>query len=140
MCFMQWGIQISSFKICASIHQIDDINLCWSVFSLQYSEKTLYNQLCFYRFIFDWDCAFAKLLQGDERSKNVHTHTCSLLLYYCSLVPNFQKCFPNCYGIMFQSFGQNKKVAFFLPSFYYSVVPPFGTEIKLLELLLKFKF
>uniref|UniRef100_A0A671XBY9 DNA polymerase n=1 Tax=Sparus aurata TaxID=8175 RepID=A0A671XBY9_SPAAU len=35
----------------------------------EYSEKALYNQLCFYRFIFDWDYAAAKMLQGEERSK-----------------------------------------------------------------------
>uniref|UniRef100_A0A667XMH3 DNA polymerase n=1 Tax=Myripristis murdjan TaxID=586833 RepID=A0A667XMH3_9TELE len=29
----------------------------------EYSEKALYNQLCFYRFIFDWDHAVAKVLQ-----------------------------------------------------------------------------
>lgn len=40
---------------------------------LQYSEKALYNQLCFYRFIFDWDHAVSKVLQGDEKSKTAHT-------------------------------------------------------------------
>lgn len=55
------------------------VGLC--VFSLQYSEKALYNQLCFYRFIFDWDYAVAKVLQGDERSKTMHTHACCLSLY-----------------------------------------------------------
>uniref|UniRef100_A0A8C4NTP1 DNA polymerase n=1 Tax=Dicentrarchus labrax TaxID=13489 RepID=A0A8C4NTP1_DICLA len=30
----------------------------------EYSEKALYNQLCFYRFIFDWDYAAAKVPQG----------------------------------------------------------------------------
>lgn len=35
----------------------------------EYSEKALYNQLCFYRFIFDWDYAAAKLLQADERAR-----------------------------------------------------------------------
>ncbi|XP_041824817.1 DNA polymerase alpha catalytic subunit [Melanotaenia boesemani] len=34
----------------------------------EYSEKALYHQLCFYRFIFDWDYALAKL-QPDERNK-----------------------------------------------------------------------
>ncbi|XP_047424576.1 DNA polymerase alpha catalytic subunit isoform X2 [Mugil cephalus] len=34
----------------------------------EYSEKALYNQLCFYRFIFDWDYAVAKVLQPDEKS------------------------------------------------------------------------
>nr|CBN81881.1 DNA polymerase alpha catalytic subunit [Dicentrarchus labrax] len=34
----------------------------------EYSEKALYNQLCFYRFIFDWDYAAAKVPQGDERN------------------------------------------------------------------------
>ncbi|XP_067343066.1 DNA polymerase alpha catalytic subunit isoform X2 [Channa argus] len=33
----------------------------------EYSEKALYNQLCFYRFIFDWDHAVARVLQADER-------------------------------------------------------------------------
>ncbi|XP_034428633.1 DNA polymerase alpha catalytic subunit isoform X1 [Hippoglossus hippoglossus] len=33
----------------------------------EYSEKALYNQLCFYRFIFDWDYAITKVLQGDEK-------------------------------------------------------------------------
>uniref|UniRef100_A0A4W6CIU8 DNA polymerase n=1 Tax=Lates calcarifer TaxID=8187 RepID=A0A4W6CIU8_LATCA len=50
----------------------------------EYSEKALYNQLCFYRFIFDWDYAVNKVLQGDEKSKTMHTHhTCML-----GLVPN----------------------------------------------------
>uniref|UniRef100_A0A4W6CIR1 DNA polymerase n=1 Tax=Lates calcarifer TaxID=8187 RepID=A0A4W6CIR1_LATCA len=45
----------------------------------EYSEKALYNQLCFYRFIFDWDYAVNKVLQGDEKSKTMHTHhTCML--------------------------------------------------------------
>ncbi|XP_034416045.1 DNA polymerase alpha catalytic subunit isoform X2 [Cyclopterus lumpus] len=35
----------------------------------EYSEKALYNQLCFYRFIFDWDQAAAKLPSGDERNR-----------------------------------------------------------------------
>ncbi|KAK2859391.1 hypothetical protein Q5P01_004011 [Channa striata] len=35
----------------------------------EYSEKALYNQLCFYRFIFDWDYAFTKVLQADERNR-----------------------------------------------------------------------
>uniref|UniRef100_A0A673B1P1 DNA polymerase n=1 Tax=Sphaeramia orbicularis TaxID=375764 RepID=A0A673B1P1_9TELE len=35
----------------------------------EYSEKALYNQLCFYRFIFDWDYAVAKVLPADERGK-----------------------------------------------------------------------
>ncbi|XP_067434009.1 DNA polymerase alpha catalytic subunit [Thunnus thynnus] len=34
----------------------------------EYSEKALYNQLCFYRFIFDWDYAVAKVLPSDERT------------------------------------------------------------------------
>ncbi|XP_062235856.1 DNA polymerase alpha catalytic subunit isoform X1 [Platichthys flesus] len=34
----------------------------------EYSEKALYNQLCFYRFIFDWDYAVTKVLQGDEKT------------------------------------------------------------------------
>lgn len=42
------------------------------VFSLQYSEKALYNQLCFYRFIFDWEHALNKVLTPEERSKTAH--------------------------------------------------------------------
>uniref|UniRef100_A0A8D3B6P4 DNA polymerase n=1 Tax=Scophthalmus maximus TaxID=52904 RepID=A0A8D3B6P4_SCOMX len=38
----------------------------------EYSEKALYNQLCFYRFIFDWDYAATKVLQGEEKSKTAH--------------------------------------------------------------------
>ncbi|XP_015196960.2 DNA polymerase alpha catalytic subunit isoform X1 [Lepisosteus oculatus] len=34
----------------------------------EYSEKALYNQLCFYRYIFDWDYAYAKCLQSEERA------------------------------------------------------------------------
>ncbi|XP_034562233.1 DNA polymerase alpha catalytic subunit [Notolabrus celidotus] len=34
----------------------------------EYSEKALYHQLCFYRFIFDWDHACAKVLQAEERT------------------------------------------------------------------------
>ncbi|MEQ2167439.1 DNA polymerase alpha catalytic subunit, partial [Goodea atripinnis] len=34
----------------------------------EYSEKALYNQLCFYRYIFDWDYAVAKVVQTEERS------------------------------------------------------------------------
>uniref|UniRef100_A0A8D3E841 DNA polymerase n=1 Tax=Scophthalmus maximus TaxID=52904 RepID=A0A8D3E841_SCOMX len=41
----------------------------------EYSEKALYNQLCFYRFIFDWDYAATKVLQGEEKSKTAHAHT-----------------------------------------------------------------
>uniref|UniRef100_A0A671X5N3 DNA polymerase n=1 Tax=Sparus aurata TaxID=8175 RepID=A0A671X5N3_SPAAU len=48
----------------------------------EYSEKALYNQLCFYRFIFDWDYAAAKMLQGEERSKVTQTHTCCRFLYF----------------------------------------------------------
>ncbi|XP_070842398.1 DNA polymerase alpha catalytic subunit isoform X2 [Chaetodon trifascialis] len=35
----------------------------------EYSEKALYNQLCFYRFIFDWDHAVAKVLPAEERGR-----------------------------------------------------------------------
>uniref|UniRef100_A0A672FGR7 Polymerase (DNA directed), alpha 1 n=1 Tax=Salarias fasciatus TaxID=181472 RepID=A0A672FGR7_SALFA len=38
----------------------------------EYSEKALYNQLCFYRFIFDWDHAVNKVLQSDEKRKISH--------------------------------------------------------------------
>uniref|UniRef100_A0A3Q2YXQ5 DNA polymerase n=1 Tax=Hippocampus comes TaxID=109280 RepID=A0A3Q2YXQ5_HIPCM len=35
----------------------------------EYSEKALYNQICFYRFILDWDYAVNKLLQGEEKKE-----------------------------------------------------------------------
>ncbi|XP_017283871.1 DNA polymerase alpha catalytic subunit isoform X2 [Kryptolebias marmoratus] len=35
----------------------------------EYSEKALYNQLCFYRFIFDWEHAVTKVLPSEERNK-----------------------------------------------------------------------
>nr|XP_057915854.1 DNA polymerase alpha catalytic subunit isoform X2 [Doryrhamphus excisus] len=35
----------------------------------EYSEKALYNQICFYRFIFDWEHAVAKVLPGEEKSR-----------------------------------------------------------------------
>ncbi|XP_072306789.1 DNA polymerase alpha catalytic subunit [Eucyclogobius newberryi] len=35
----------------------------------EYSEKALYNQLCFYRFIFDWEHAVNKVLPSDERGR-----------------------------------------------------------------------
>ncbi|KAK1806571.1 hypothetical protein P4O66_005077 [Electrophorus voltai] len=35
----------------------------------EYSEKALYNQLSFYRFIFDWEYAAAKVLQAEEKQK-----------------------------------------------------------------------
>lgn len=42
--------------------------MCLFVF-LQYSEKALYNQLSFYRFIFDWDYAFNKVLTTEDRGE-----------------------------------------------------------------------
>ena len=55
-------------------------------FFLQYSEKALYNQLSFYRFIFDWDYAFNKVLTPEDRGETrtqtyTHTHTLSLLFH-----------------------------------------------------------
>ncbi|XP_076014458.1 DNA polymerase alpha catalytic subunit [Genypterus blacodes] len=38
----------------------------------EFSEKALYNQLCFYRFIFDWDYAAAKLPNTNEKSRLKH--------------------------------------------------------------------
>lgn len=35
----------------------------------EYSEKALYHQLCFYRFIFDWEYAFKKVLSAEDRQK-----------------------------------------------------------------------
>ncbi|KAI5092012.1 DNA polymerase alpha catalytic subunit [Silurus meridionalis] len=40
---------------------------CKSTLKPEYSEKALYNQLSFYRFIFDWEHATTKLLQGEEK-------------------------------------------------------------------------
>ncbi|KAM4718751.1 DNA polymerase alpha catalytic subunit isoform 2-T2 [Anableps anableps] len=41
----------------------------------EYSEKALYNQLCFYSYIFDWDYATSKFLQSHEKtSMNKRTH------------------------------------------------------------------
>lgn len=34
----------------------------------EYSEKALYNQLCFYRFIFDWDHAMNKVLPSEDKA------------------------------------------------------------------------
>lgn len=34
---------------------------------LQYSDKALYTQLCFYRYIFDVDCALEKLTTDQEK-------------------------------------------------------------------------
>ncbi|XP_066519942.1 DNA polymerase alpha catalytic subunit isoform X2 [Hoplias malabaricus] len=39
---------------------------CKSTLKPEYSEKALYNQLCFYRFIFDWDYAITK---GDDKRR-----------------------------------------------------------------------
>uniref|UniRef100_A0A8C9VWC7 DNA polymerase n=1 Tax=Scleropages formosus TaxID=113540 RepID=A0A8C9VWC7_SCLFO len=36
----------------------------------EYSEKALYNQLCFYRFVFDWEYAVNKVLPPEERGKD----------------------------------------------------------------------
>lgn len=35
--------------------------------TLQYSDKSLYTQLCFYRYIFDVDCALEKLTTDHEK-------------------------------------------------------------------------
>uniref|UniRef100_A0A665VTP5 DNA polymerase n=1 Tax=Echeneis naucrates TaxID=173247 RepID=A0A665VTP5_ECHNA len=35
----------------------------------EYTEKALYNQLCFYRFIFDWEYAYNKVLLENEKIK-----------------------------------------------------------------------
>uniref|UniRef100_A0A3B3WYP2 DNA polymerase n=1 Tax=Poecilia mexicana TaxID=48701 RepID=A0A3B3WYP2_9TELE len=37
----------------------------------EYSEKALYNQLCFYSYIFDWDYACAKLPNSNHKSKTL---------------------------------------------------------------------
>uniref|UniRef100_A0A7N6ATI3 DNA polymerase n=1 Tax=Anabas testudineus TaxID=64144 RepID=A0A7N6ATI3_ANATE len=50
----------------------------------EYSEKALYNQLCFYRFIFDWEYAVAKVLPPDERSKIVAP------IYSCPASPEYE--------------------------------------------------
>uniref|UniRef100_A0A8C1UTQ1 DNA polymerase n=1 Tax=Cyprinus carpio TaxID=7962 RepID=A0A8C1UTQ1_CYPCA len=40
----------------------------------EYSEKALYHQLCFYRFIFDWEYAFKKVLSAEDRRKTFITN------------------------------------------------------------------
>lgn len=40
----------------------------------EYSEKALYNQLCFYRFIFDWEHAVNKVLPVDDRGRVSRLH------------------------------------------------------------------
>uniref|UniRef100_A0A667XAA8 DNA polymerase n=1 Tax=Myripristis murdjan TaxID=586833 RepID=A0A667XAA8_9TELE len=47
----------------------------------EYSEKALYNQLCFYRFIFDWDHAVAKVLQTLHLSPSTPTLTVHLYVF-----------------------------------------------------------
>ncbi|XP_017309249.1 DNA polymerase alpha catalytic subunit isoform X2 [Ictalurus punctatus] len=42
---------------------------CKSTLKPEYSEKALYNQLSFYRFIFDWEYATTKVLLGEEKLK-----------------------------------------------------------------------
>ncbi|XP_037590145.1 DNA polymerase alpha catalytic subunit-like [Cebus imitator] len=50
----------------------DDCGVCsihlFSVI-LQYSDKSLYTQLCFYRYIFDVECALEKLTTDHEKDK-----------------------------------------------------------------------
>lgn len=53
------------------------------VFSVQYSEKALYNQLCFYKFIFDWEYAVSKV--GDEKGKDLTN------IVFHKLLSNFTK-------------------------------------------------
>uniref|UniRef100_A0A671R8V1 DNA polymerase n=1 Tax=Sinocyclocheilus anshuiensis TaxID=1608454 RepID=A0A671R8V1_9TELE len=40
----------------------------------EYSEKALYNQLSFYRYIFDWEYAINKVLSGEDRCKTFITN------------------------------------------------------------------
>ncbi|KAL1006634.1 hypothetical protein UPYG_G00074730 [Umbra pygmaea] len=42
---------------------------CRSALRPEYSEKALYIQLCYYRFIFDWEYAVLKVLSSDQRGK-----------------------------------------------------------------------
>uniref|UniRef100_A0A671T8Z9 DNA polymerase n=1 Tax=Sinocyclocheilus anshuiensis TaxID=1608454 RepID=A0A671T8Z9_9TELE len=46
----------------------------------EYSEKALYNQLCFYRFIFDWEYAFKNVLSTEDRRKTFITNYLGNLL------------------------------------------------------------
>lgn len=39
------------------------------LFTLQYSEKALYTQLCFYRYIFDVEYAMDKVITEDDKGK-----------------------------------------------------------------------
>lgn len=42
----------------------------FSLIILQYPEKALYTQLCFYRFIFDWDYALEKVVTEQEKGED----------------------------------------------------------------------
>lgn len=87
------------------------------VLSLQYSEKALYNQLCFYSYIFDWDYAVAKVLQPHEKSKTMQI---------------------SCRPILTPVFVVDLLV--FVPSFLQFCLNGFGAEIKLEEPLRNFGF
>lgn len=39
------------------------------IITLQYSDKALYTQLCFYRYIFDVDYAMDKVITEDDKGK-----------------------------------------------------------------------
>lgn len=39
----------------------------WCLLTLQYSDKALYTQLCFYRYIFDVDYAMDKVVTEEEK-------------------------------------------------------------------------
>lgn len=46
-------------------------------FPLQYPDKALYIQLCYYRYIFDWDYALEKVVSEQDKGKgNVRIKWC----------------------------------------------------------------
>ncbi|TMS09076.1 DNA polymerase alpha catalytic subunit [Larimichthys crocea] len=59
---------MSTLRLCEGSDSVALPSIYNSTFC-RYSEKALYNQLCFYRFIFDWEYAVAKVLPPEERSR-----------------------------------------------------------------------
>ncbi len=126
--------------LCVKVSVFWSVSIC--VFSLQYSEKALYNQLCFYRFIFDWEYAVSKVLQGEEKSKTIYMHICCL---YLTLKSHFSLVTGLIFKVFCSTCCENRPAFLNLNLFlfcclYYSAAPPLDTEIKLVEMLLKFEF
>lgn len=99
---------------------------------LQYSEKALYNQLCFYRFIFDWEAAFSKI-QADEKSKT-HSHK-HFLRHYATifiLIIPVQICNSDL-ELLSQCYCHNSHFSPFKCTVYYSAKSLCQSEIKLVQ-------